>query len=311
MNYGGINRSYYISYPSGTSEPSGLIINMHGFGGSASGQIATQMSNYAHPQNIAVVYPQGANSTIGTTSWNVGTFWDFNDQDDIGFISAIIDEIALNFEIDLNRVYACGMSNGGYMAYELACELSDKITAFGSVTGNFMLNANQECENERQIPIIHFHGTNDPTVDYYPPSFDQALTVEESIDYWSEINDFELESYELLNTNVEIYTYFNESSLATFTHYKVIGGPHEWFWNNWGFNASEELVNFFLQYELTDFINNGLIGDLNEDENINIQDVIITINLILNNEYNPLADFNEDDIINVIDIVQLVNLILS
>ena len=311
MSYGNINRSYYVSYPNETSDPSGLIINMHGFGGSASSQTGTQMSNYAHPQNIAVVYPQGASSNIGATSWNVGTFWDSNDQDDVGFISAIIDEVALNFDIDLNRVYACGMSNGGYMAYELACELSDKITAFGSVTGNFMLNTNQECENERQIPIIHFHGTNDLTVDYYPPSFDQALTVEESINYWSGINDFDLENYELLNTNVEIYTYFHEFSPATFTHYKVIGGQHEWFWNNWGFNASEELVNFFSQYKLTDFINNQLIGDLNEDENINIQDIIITMNLVLNNEYNHLADLNSDETIDILDIVQLINIILN
>ena len=312
MNYQGTNRSYYVAYPSGTSEPSGLIINMHGFGGSAAGQMSgTQMDNYAHPQNIAVVYPQGINSDIGYTSWNVGTYWDFNSQDDVGFISAIIDEIASNFEIDLNRVYACGFSNGGYMAYELACELSDKVTAFGSVTGNFMLNSDQQCDNERDIPIIHFHGTNDPTVDYYPPSFDQALTVEESIDYWSVFNNFDLEYYEQINSNVEIFTYYNENSPAEFTHYKVTGGQHEWFWNNWGFNTSEELVNFFLQYELTDFINNGLLGDLNEDGNINVQDIIITINLALENEYNLLADLNSDETIDILDIVQLVNLILD
>ena len=312
MNYQGTNRTYYVAYPSGTSEPSGLIINMHGFGGSAAGQMSgTQMDNYAHPQNIAVVYPQGINSDIGYTSWNVGTYWDFNNQDDVGFISAMIDEIASNFEIDLNRVYACGFSNGGYMAYELACELSDKVTAFGSVTGNFMLNSDQQCDNERDIPIIHFHGTNDPTVDYYPPSFDQALTVEESIDYWSVFNNFDLEYYEQINSNVEIFTYYNENSPAEFTHYKVTGGQHEWFWNNWGFNTSEELVNFFLQYELTDFINNGLLGDLNEDGNINVQDIIITVNLALENGYNLLADLNSDETIDILDIVQLVNLILD
>jgi len=311
MNYQGTSRTYYVAYPSTTSEPSGLIINMHGFGGSASGQIGTQMNNYAHPQNIAVVYPQGAISSIGASSWNVGTFWDSSNQDDIGFISAMIDDIASNFEIDLNRVYACGFSNGGYMAYELACELSDKITAFGSVAGNFMLNSDQQCDNDRDIPIIHFHGTNDPTVDYYPPSFDQALTVEQSIDYWSTFNDFNLESYDQINSNVEIYTYYNENSPAEFTHYKVTGGQHEWFWDNWGFNTSEELVNFFLQYELTDFINNGLIGDLNEDGNINVQDIIITVNLALENEYNLLADLNSDGSIDVLDIVQLVNLILN
>ena len=82
LNYGGLNRTYYVAYPSNSSEPAGLIINMHGFGGTASSQISgTQMNNYAHPENLAVVYPQGVNSSIGSPSWNVGTFWDFNLQE--------------------------------------------------------------------------------------------------------------------------------------------------------------------------------------------------------------------------------------
>tara|TARA_Y100000814_G_scaffold287930_1_gene258711 strand:+ start:87 stop:1088 length:1002 start_codon:yes stop_codon:yes gene_type:complete len=312
LNFGGVNRTYYVSYPSGSSEPAGLIINMHGFGGTASNQMAgTQMNNYAHPQNIAVVYPQGVNSAIGSTSWNIGTFWDFNTEDDVGFISAVIDDIASNFDINLDKVYACGFSNGGYMTYELACELSDKITAFGSVAGNFMLNSDQDCYSEREIPIIHFHGTNDPTVDYSPPSFDQALTVSESIDYWSSFNSFDMDSYEPLNSNVEIFTYFKQSSNTKFVHYKVNGGSHEWFWNNWGFNASEELVNFFMQYELSDFSNNILLGDLNEDGSINIQDIILTINLVVNNGYNEIVDLNTDSMVDILDIVLLVNLILG
>ena len=314
MNYGGVNRTYYVAYPDGMSEPSGLIINMHGFGGNASGQMSgTQMNNYAHPQNIAVVYPQGANSTIGTTSWNVGTFWDFNDQDDIGFISAIIDEIALNFEIDLNRVYACGMSNGGYMAYELACELSDKIVAFGSVTGNFMLNSSQnDCQDqEREIPIIHLHGTSDAVVNYYPPSFDQSLTVGQSIDFWNNYNDLEMESIESLNSNVDVYTYYKDLSSTKFIHYKVSGGGHEWFGSNWGFNTNSVLIEFFNQYQLSDFINNQLLGDLNEDGVINIQDVILIVNLILNNQFDINGDINNDGNIDVIDVVQIVNIILN
>ena len=113
------------------------------------------------------------------------------------------------------------------------------------------------------------------------------------------------------NSNVEIFTYFKQSSNTKFVHYKVNGGSHEWFWNSWGFNASQELVNFFIQYELSDFINNILLGDLNEDGNINIQDIILTINFVLNNEYNMLADLNTDDILDILDIVLLVNLILN
>ena len=197
------------------------------------------------------------------------------------------------------------------MAYELACELSDRIPAFGAVAGNFMLNSNQECDSSRDIPIIHFHGTNAPTVDYYPPSFDEALTIEESIDFWSELNSYNLDSYEAINSYVEIFSYYKESSPAKFVHYKVNGGQHEWFWNNWGFNTSEELVNFFLQYELTDFIDSGLLGDLNEDGYINIQDIIITVSLVLSNEYDSLADINLDDIVDILDIVQLINIILN
>ena len=54
-----------------------------------------------------------------------------------------------------------------------------------------------------------------------------------------------------------------------------------------------------------------LLGDINGDELINIQDIILTINLILANEHNESADLNSDGIVNILDIVQLVNMILG
>ena len=314
IDQAGITRSYYISYPNDDIGPASLIINMHGFGSNAQEQqLYSEMDQFAHSNNIAVVYPQGFNN-----SWNVFTYWDASLYDDVQFIRSMIDDISENFNIDLNRVYACGMSNGGYMAYRLACDLSDKITAFGSVTGNFMLqnvNSNDCIVQDREIPIIHFHGTSDAIVNYFPPSFDQSLTVGESIDFWIAYNDLTTEIVESINSNVEIYTYSNEFSPTKFVHYKVYGGNHEWFGSNWavnwGFNTSEELINFFLQYQLSDFIDNQLEGDINEDSFINIQDIILTINLVLNNQYNILADLNSDETIDVLDIVQLVNIILS
>jgi len=313
IQHDGVYRSYYLSYPDNSTEPTPLIINMHGFGSSAEQQQAySQMDLYAHPENIAVVYPQGLNS-----SWNVFTNWDSNPYDDVGFISIMIDDISNNFNIDSNRIYACGMSNGGYMSYRLACDLSDKITAFGSVTGNFMLNTStNDCEDQnREIPIIHFHGTADAVVNYYPPSFDNAFTVQESITFWSNYNSLDNEMIYQLNNNVEVYEYYSEFSSTEFIHYKVYGGGHEWFGSpwaiNWGFNTSQELINFFLQYQLSDFIDNQLEGDVNEDSLVNIQDIILVINLILNNGYDDLADVNLDFAIDVLDIVLLVSLILN
>jgi hypothetical protein len=54
-----------------------------------------------------------------------------------------------------------------------------------------------------------------------------------------------------------------------------------------------------------------LLGDINGDQIINIQDIILSINLILANEHNESADLNSDGIVNILDIVQLVNIILG
>jgi len=313
INQEDVIRSYYMSYPNNAVGSTPLIINMHGFGSNAQEQqFYSEMDQFAHSENIAVVYPEGLNN-----AWNVFTFWDGNSYDDVGFISAIIDDIAENFNIDLNRVYACGMSNGGYMSYRLACDLSSKIAAFGSVTGNFMINTveNDCLDQDREIPIIHFHGTADEVVNYFPPSFDESLTVGESIDFWSDYNNLTTESVESINTNVEIYTYSNESSTTKFVHYKVYGGNHEWFGStwavNWGFNTSEELINYFLQYQLSDFIDNQVQGDLNNDGTVNILDIVVVVNLILSGNYDVFADLNSDGMNDILDLVAIVNIILN
>ncbi len=281
LTYDGLTREYYVSYPDSATEPCPLVINMHGFGSNAlDQQFYSEMDDYALDQNIAVVYPMGIDS-----AWNVGTYWDFSDANDIGFISVLIDSVAEDFNIDLDRVYACGMSNGGYMAYELACELSDKIAAFGSVTGNFMLNADQVCDDSREIPFIHIHGTNDYIVPY-SYSWDGSMYVGEAIEYWRDHNDLDSVLVESLpdldstdNTTVEKFTYYNNSSPTQFVHFKVIGGGHQWFgssigdWaipflglNNHDINANEELLDFFLNYRLSDFLSTDeVVGELPDD----------------------------------------------
>ena len=315
LNHDFINRTYYMSYPDNISEQESapLIINMHGFGGnSLSQRYYSEMDEFAHEQGIAVVYPQGIVNSIGYASWNVGTFWDFSNLDDVGFIEEMIDKISNDFNIDQDRIYACGMSNGGYMSYELACELEDRIAAFGSVTGNFMLNqsSGQLCEFTREIPIIHFHGTSDSVVDYYPPSFDGALTPFESANFWSLYNDLNIETMEELNNNVEIYTFSNDYSSTIFKHYKVYGGEHDWFKENWGFHTSIELIDFFLDYNLSDFYNETILGDVNNDSEINVLDVVLLAEIVLDGSYLVEGDMNFDQTISILDLIALINIIL-
>jgi len=75
---------------------------MHGFGSNALEQLYySEMDNVALGMNIAVVYPEGISN-----AWNVGAIWNISNANDIGFISALIDSVADDFNIDLDRVYA-------------------------------------------------------------------------------------------------------------------------------------------------------------------------------------------------------------
>ena len=189
----------------------------------------------------------------GVPAWNTGVWWSNSVYDDVGYIDALIDSVSSNFAIDSNRIYACGFSNGGFMAYDLACELPDRIVAFGSVSGNFMMNSNQDCTNEREIPIMHIHGTSDLIVNYYPPTIDLSMASLEAMEWWSIENDLTEQTIEALNDNVNIYTNSSLTSNTKFIHFQVESGGHEWFNYDWGFHASEELLNFFLQYNMADF----------------------------------------------------------
>ena len=259
LMHNGSSRIYWIDYPENSIEPTPLVISMHGRNQSLYSQIyQSEMSSFANPQNIAVVYPQGINSW-GIPAWNTGVWWSNSYYDDVGHINALIDSVISNFAIDTNRIYAAGFSNGGFMAYDLACELPERIVAFGSVSGNFMKNSDQDCSCERDIPIMHIHGTSDPIVFYDPPTIDFSMTAIEAMEWWSIENNLTEQTYEELNNSVNIFTEFSLNSPAEFIHIQVEGGGHEWFDYDWGFHASEELLNFFMKYSMTDFFDQSPI----------------------------------------------------
>ena len=262
-------REYYFSLPEDTSKPFPIIINFHGFLSHAMDQQGfSQMDNYAHQNGIGVIYPEGINR-----SWNVGKAI-LNDENDIGFVNALIDSVSLKYNIDSNRIYACGFSNGGTFSYELICGLSNKIAAFGSVGGNFSINENRLCNIEREIPLIHIHGTRDRLQKYNHSDGDFLSTIE-SVNYWAKYNQFDIKIVENIKdfhkkdgTTVEKHTYSKNNSNTQVIHFKVVKGGHLWLgspiadWltlrlffgrNNHEINSSKEIVDFFLKYKLSDF----------------------------------------------------------
>ena len=269
INIDGKKREYYLSLPEDTSKPFPLIINFHGFLSHAiEQQEFSQMDNYAHLNGVGVIYPEGINK-----SWNIGKDM-MSEENDIGFVNALIDSVTSKYNIDSDQIYACGFSNGGEFSYELMCGLSNKIAAFGSVGGNFIINEKRSCNINREIPLIHIHGTKDRLAKYngYNGYF---LSTISSVDFWAKHNQLDkmvVENIEDIHkkdrTTVEKYTFYKDNSDTKVVHLKVINGGHVWLGsptfdlfyqkllfgrNNHEINSSKELVDFFLKYKLSDF----------------------------------------------------------
>lgn len=162
----GRTRHYRMFVPSNLSTGQvPLLIALHG-GLGTSGQFEENsgFDNLAESNGFIVVYPDGiGNQPDGTgfQTWNGGYCCgpaQTQNVDDVGFISSLIDKLVAQFPIDSNRVFAAGHSNGGILAYRLACELSTKIAAIGVQSGSNVVSG---CAPTRPVSVLHIHGTAD------------------------------------------------------------------------------------------------------------------------------------------------------
>jgi polyhydroxybutyrate depolymerase len=85
---------------------------------------------------------------------------------DVVFISDLIDKLSAEYNIDPQRVYASGLSNGGGMSFMLSCTLADRIAAIGGVSGAYLYPW-ESCNPVRPVPLIAFHGMEDEVVPYF------------------------------------------------------------------------------------------------------------------------------------------------
>jgi polyhydroxybutyrate depolymerase len=156
--------------------PTPLVFCIHGLGQDALlfCVTGTSMDKKSDEAGFVLVMPNGYNN-----SWNAGTCCgDASDQmlDDVGLFRAIYAEVGKHVNVDLDRVYATGLSNGGYMSYRLACEAADIFTAVAPGAGAVGINdigggTNTmsdftKCSPSRPISVLDMHGTDDPLIPY-------------------------------------------------------------------------------------------------------------------------------------------------
>jgi polyhydroxybutyrate depolymerase len=163
-------RRYEIHVPLGYNKerPWPAIINFHGGGGrAAAARIQSGMDETADKEGFIVIYPDGTGFfQKRLLTWNAGDCCSYavnNQIKDVDFTRALLDDVATLFNIDPKRIYATGHSNGAFMAYRVACELSDRIAAIAPISGVMTVH---NCRPTRPVPIIHFHGTLDKYAPY-------------------------------------------------------------------------------------------------------------------------------------------------
>lgn len=245
----GQNRSYIQYLPSDFNPDNSipLVLSFHGGAGSASDQLElADLRNLSDAEGFVLVYPNAFPDSNNNqeTNWQVVTSGDLpftmpNPHDDILFIEQLINHLQNDLNIDSNRVYAMGYSNGGGFTFDLACRLNEKITGIGVVARTMYIESLNACSVSHPTPVITILGTEDYISPYNGAIYEGTLYYEsaETVnDYWIEVNNL-LQDYELTlipNTNtvddstVELYRWESEDQCIEMFHYKVLGGDHDW-----------------------------------------------------------------------------------
>jgi len=274
-----VTRTYEIYVPQlykTLNVPVPVVFNVHGLSGTYSSQnTAEDFRKIADTANFLIVLPQGLNnSSFGgfpVSGWDV---WNTvaAGQADRDFIINLLDKVETNYNVDINRVYTAGFSQGAYMSYNLGCLNSNRFAAVSSTSGSMVQAYIDTCHPVHPVPVIEIHGNNDALVSYNGNA--NATATDSIVKFWVEYNHCnsvptttvklpDIADSATVDTSTVIhYVYTGGRKGATVEFYKVLNGGHnipamapvpaEYGLGhiNQDFTAAKEIWRFFRQYRL-------------------------------------------------------------
>ncbi len=267
----GLERSYIIHLPKNfdKTKPAALVIALHGGGGKAEGMNKlTGLNDVSDKYGFVVVYPDGIKK-----QWNDGrNDFHLNENiDDVKFISVLIDTLKALYNIDSNRIYVTGISNGGIMSFRLACELSNKVAAAAPVAASMPESPAYKCNPSRPVPMMIIFGDEDPLVPFNGGDISimgfskrgKVISVKESVNYWVSFDGCSNipETSQIDNANDDTKAiksvYKSGKNNSEVVYWLIKGGGHTWPGGlqylpkaiigrtSQEINASEEIWKFF------------------------------------------------------------------
>ena len=217
-------------------QPSSLVIALHGRPDNGSGfAYRLDMNGVAKANDFIVAYPDGIDLGWNYTR-NAPLFPD-NPVDDDAFLAAMVDDLSVDLNIDRERVYVTGFSNGGFMTQRLACVAADDYAAFAVVGASFSQNFAALCSDSTPVPILFMHGTDDPSIPWdgaVVAGIQLFLSVPDTIAAWTLINNCENAPTETVlpqsgdseGTEVHRFDFDGCSPDTDLVFYGIVGGGH-------------------------------------------------------------------------------------
>lgn len=218
-----------------------MVLVLHGGGANAQNAMRmTGMNEKANREQFIVVYPEGTSRADEyLLTWNAGEgyccgYAEENGIDDVKFVREMLASIQQEYSVDMQRIFATGFSNGGMMAYRLGCEMSDTLAAIGPVSGALGV---ENCQPERPLPVIIFHGTADQhvlyeggtPVDNAPGEGDRVdPPVAHAVQFWVQHNLCSPIPQREENGNILRELYMGGREGTEVLLYTVKGGGHAW-----------------------------------------------------------------------------------
>jgi polyhydroxybutyrate depolymerase len=163
FDFGGLTRTYRVFRPATlkANESVPLVVVLHGgFGTGLGAERSFHWDDAATRFGFVVLYPDGVART-----WNAGECCgkaERDNVDDVGFLSALVDRVANDDNIDRTRIFFTGISNGAMMSYRMACESPLDIAAIGPVAGTLTV----PCDRARPTSVLAIHGLADHTLTF-------------------------------------------------------------------------------------------------------------------------------------------------
>ncbi len=275
--HNGRERHYLLYAPpqASSGDPVPLVFMLHGGGGRPEiYEEVTRFGELARTEGFVLVYPAGS-GRLGSErllTWNAGHCCGFAMErgiDDVGFFRQMVSAVTAEFNIDPNRIYTAGHSNGGIMSYWLAAEMSDVFAAVGIVAGTIGGYPTPESPDLIMIPqpaqpvsVIHIHGMEDDNLRYEGGVNDDEtrshrndLSVAESISFWVSANRCGAAETTTRDEGMVIVEMYTCPKAVGVTLISIVDGGHSWPSGNaprrtsdspsQRVNATEEIWAFF------------------------------------------------------------------